>query len=117
MILITGAGGNVGKEVLKQIAQTEVRVRAAFQSVGKATTVPAGVEIVAMDYNQPETVRAALQDVERVFLLGPPTANLLAERECGQWRCHPFAGSPRPEVPRPVDRGFGCSHHHVEHGP
>ncbi|MGB9235858.1 MAG: SDR family oxidoreductase [Terriglobales bacterium] len=78
MILITGAGGNVGKEVLKQIAQTEVRVRAAFQSVGKATTVPAGVEIVAMDYNQPETVRAALQDVERVFLVGPPTANLLA---------------------------------------
>jgi uncharacterized protein YbjT (DUF2867 family) len=36
MILITGASGNVGKEVLKQIAQTGVQVRAAFQSVSKA---------------------------------------------------------------------------------
>ena len=38
MILITGASGNVGKEVLKQVAQAGVRVRAAFQSVGKAAT-------------------------------------------------------------------------------
>jgi hypothetical protein len=37
MILITGASGNVGKEVLKQIAQSGVRVRAAFQSVTKGS--------------------------------------------------------------------------------
>jgi uncharacterized protein YbjT (DUF2867 family) len=36
MILITGASGNVGKEVLKQITQTGMEVRAAFQSVSKA---------------------------------------------------------------------------------
>jgi uncharacterized protein YbjT (DUF2867 family) len=41
MILITGASGNVGKEVLKQIAQTGAQVRAAFQSVSKApATLP-----------------------------------------------------------------------------
>ena len=36
MILVTGASGNVGKEVLKQIVQTEAQVRAAFQSTSKA---------------------------------------------------------------------------------
>lgn len=78
MILITGASGNVGKEVLKQIAQTGAQVRAAFQSASKATAAPSGVEIVAVDYNQPETLRAALKGVDRVFLVGPPTAQLPA---------------------------------------
>lgn len=78
MILITGASGNVGKEVLKQIAETGVAVRAAFQSAGKAASAPSGVEVVTMDYNQPETLRAALRDVDRVFLVGPPTSDLPA---------------------------------------
>ena len=78
MILITGASGNVGKEVLKQITQTGVEVRAAFQSVSKAASAPSGVEIVTVDYNQPETLRTALKAVERVFLVGPPTAQLPA---------------------------------------
>jgi uncharacterized protein YbjT (DUF2867 family) len=76
MILITGAGGNVGKEVLNQIAQTGAKVRAAFQSSGK--TAPQGIEIAIVDYNQPETLHAALKGVERVFLVGPPTAQLPA---------------------------------------
>jgi uncharacterized protein YbjT (DUF2867 family) len=77
MILITGGSGNVGQEVLQQIAKTGRRVRAAFQSAGKAATAPAGVETVTMDYNQPETVRAALRNVERVFLVGPVAPNLV----------------------------------------
>jgi len=77
MILITGASGNVGKEVLKQTAQTGVRLRAAFQSLSKAS-VPSGVEAVMVDYNQPETLREALKGVDRVFLVGPPTAQLPA---------------------------------------
>jgi len=77
MILITGASGNVGREVLRQVAQTGVQVRAAFQSANKAT-VPPGVEIAIVDFNQPETLRAAIRGVERVFLVGPPTAQLPA---------------------------------------
>ena len=75
MILITGASGNVGREVLKQIAQTGAQVRAAFQSAGKAAA-PQGVEIAVVDYNQPETLRNAIKDVSRVFLVGPPTEQL-----------------------------------------
>ena len=78
MILITGASGNVGKEVFKQIAQTGVEVRAAFQSVSKASGIPAGVEIVSLDYNRADTLQIALKGVDRVFLVGPPTAQLTA---------------------------------------
>ena len=78
MILITGASGNVGKEVLKQIAASGAKVRAAFQTVTKAAAAPSGVEIATMDYNQPETIQAALKGVDRVFLVGPPTSNLPA---------------------------------------
>ena len=78
MILITGASGNVGKEVLKQIAATGAKVRAAFQTVSKAAAAPSGVEIVTMDYTQPPTLQAALEGVERVFLVGPPAPNLPA---------------------------------------
>jgi uncharacterized protein YbjT (DUF2867 family) len=76
MILITGASGNVGREVLKQIVETGARVRAAFQSVSKAATAPSGAEIITMDYNQPQTLRAALKGIDKVFLVGPPTPNL-----------------------------------------
>src|SRR6516225_12189478 len=76
MILITGASGNVGKEVLRQITQTGVEVRAAFQSVSKAAGTPSGVEIVTVDYNRAETLQTALKGADRVFLVGPPTAEL-----------------------------------------
>ena len=76
MILITGASGNVGKEVLLQIVQTGARVRAAFQSASKAVGVPSDAEIVTVDFNRPETLQSALKGVDRVFLVGPPTAQL-----------------------------------------
>src|SRR5207302_1157228 len=50
MILVTGASGNVGKEVLKQISQTGIRVRATFQSPSSGASAPSGVEIAIMDY-------------------------------------------------------------------
>ena len=78
MILITGASGNVGKEVLKQVAATGAKVRAAFQTVTKAAASPSGVEIATMDYNKPETLQAALKSIERVFLVAPPMPNLPA---------------------------------------
>jgi uncharacterized protein YbjT (DUF2867 family) len=76
MILITGASGNVGKEVLKKVAKTGHKVRAAYQSPQSAAA-PDGVEVVAVDYNQPETLRKALDGVEKVFLVGPPTQQLV----------------------------------------
>jgi uncharacterized protein YbjT (DUF2867 family) len=76
MILITGASGNVGAEVLRQTLKTGAKVRAAFQSPDKASTAPSGVEIAIMDYNQPETVRQALTGVDRIFLVAPVVPNI-----------------------------------------
>jgi uncharacterized protein YbjT (DUF2867 family) len=76
MILVTGASGNVGREVLGQIVKTGRNVRAAYQSVEKAKMAPAGVEGVVVDFNRSETLRAALEGVERVFLVGPPAETI-----------------------------------------
>lgn len=78
MILITGASGNVGKEVLRQAVAAGAKVRAAFQSAGKAATAPSGVELATVDYNQPRTLHAACKGMDKVFLVGPPAQNLVA---------------------------------------
>ena len=76
MILITGASGNVGREVLRQAVLAGQRVRAAYQVV-KQASVPDGVKAVVVDFNQPQTLQAALAGVEKVFLVGPPTDQLI----------------------------------------
>jgi uncharacterized protein YbjT (DUF2867 family) len=76
MILITGATGNVGSEVLKQAVAAKLNIRATYVSAGKAKEAPATVEIVLMDYTKPATIRAALQGIEKAFLVGPPTPDV-----------------------------------------
>ena len=78
MILITGASGNVGSEVLKQAMASKLKLTAAYQSPEKAQTAPGNVHTVVLDYGKPETIRAALEGVDTLFLVGPPTANLVA---------------------------------------
>ena len=76
MILITGANGNVGHEVLKQALAVGLKIRATFRSPAVAAKAPAGLEGVIMDYRKPETIRTALQGVEKIFLVGPPVREL-----------------------------------------
>jgi uncharacterized protein YbjT (DUF2867 family) len=76
MILITGASGNVGREVVKQALAVGLKIRATFLSPAVAAQAPAGLEGVIMDYAKPETIRAALHGVEKIFLVGPPVRDL-----------------------------------------
>jgi len=78
MILITGASGNVGREVVKQALAVGLEVRATFQSPAVAAKAPAGLDGVIMDYAKPETIRAALHGVEKILLVGPPVRDLPA---------------------------------------
>jgi uncharacterized protein YbjT (DUF2867 family) len=78
MILITGASGNVGREVVKQALAVGLTIRATFQSPDMAAKAPAGLEGVIMDYAKPETIRPALHGVEKIFLVGPPVRDLPA---------------------------------------
>ena len=50
MILITGANGNVGREVVKQALALGLQIRATFQSPATAAQAPAGLEGVIMDF-------------------------------------------------------------------
>ncbi len=68
MILVTGATGNVGAELVRVLAQAGQPVR-ALSRAGRAEGLPPGVSAVAGDLNRPETVRAALDGVTAMFLM------------------------------------------------
>ena len=72
MILVTGAGGTVGSEVLKALVARGAPVRAGYRT--RTPPLPAGVEAVALDYDRPETIRPALEGVETVFLISNTVA-------------------------------------------
>ena len=71
MILVTGAGGNVGRPLLEELITTKVPVRAAHRSAEKSTRArAAGLDAVTLDYGRPETLGPALDGVDALFLLG-----------------------------------------------
>lgn len=72
MILITGASGTIGSEVVKALRARGGRVRAAYRT--RPQNVPADVESVALDYDRPETIRPALEGVQTLFLLSNTVA-------------------------------------------
>ena len=80
MILITGATGNNGAEILKLLTAQTVPVRAMVRDTKHADSLPAGVEIVQGDFDQPNTLRAALDGVERAFLLTNSTEKAEAQQ-------------------------------------
>jgi uncharacterized protein YbjT (DUF2867 family) len=70
MILVTGATGNNGIEIVKRLATLDVRVRAMVRNRDRimAIAIP-NVEIVEGDFDRPQTLLNALAGVERAFLL------------------------------------------------
>ena len=87
MILITGASGNVGREVVKQALAVGLKIRATFHSPAVAAQAPAGLEGVIMDYAKPETIRPALEGVEKIFLIGPRFGNCQHWKRISSGRC------------------------------
>jgi len=69
MILVTGATGNVGREVVDALVSRGEDVRAIVRDRAQAN-VPAGVEAVQGDLELPESLTPSLKDVRAVFLLG-----------------------------------------------
>src|SRR5258708_35827404 len=69
LILVTGATGTVGSEVVKQLAATGQRVRALVRDPKKAAKFPKAVEVVHGDLEKPETLAPAFVGVEKAFVL------------------------------------------------
>lgn len=72
-ILVTGATGNVGAEVVKALAARGAPVRAAALDAVDARRVPPGCEdVVFFDFGDPATYGPAFDRVNRLFLMRPP---------------------------------------------
>ncbi|MDQ2999203.1 MAG: SDR family oxidoreductase [Chloroflexota bacterium] len=72
-ILVTGALGNVGAEVVKLLRQSGRPVHAAgTRPAAIAQRFGSQVEATWLDFEKPESFGAALAGVERMFLMRPP---------------------------------------------
>ena len=72
-ILVIGALGNVGAEVVKHLLNAGVKVRASDMSEEKIKArFGSSVEAVRFDFTDPKTYEATFKGVEKMFLLRPP---------------------------------------------
>jgi uncharacterized protein YbjT (DUF2867 family) len=68
-VLVTGATGSVGSQVVRELQERGVPVRAFVRDVGKAAKMLGdGVELASGDFSEAASVRRALEGVEGLFL-------------------------------------------------
>jgi uncharacterized protein YbjT (DUF2867 family) len=72
MVLVTGANGRTGREVLKLLHSRGTPVRAMVRNDSKAVALPVGTEVVVADLGKPETLPRALKDIDKVYLTSAP---------------------------------------------
>jgi uncharacterized protein YbjT (DUF2867 family) len=81
MILITGATGNNGQELVRQLTALGQPVRALVRNPSEAASLKSpNLELAVGDFEKPDTLDAALRGAEQAFLLTP-----VAERAV-QWQ-------------------------------
>ncbi|MFF7023248.1 NAD(P)H-binding protein [Streptomyces klenkii] len=69
-ILVTGATGNVGRQVVLQLLAGGTAVRALARTPESAG-LPDGVDVVGGDLSEPDTLERALTGISTVFLIWP----------------------------------------------
>lgn len=79
MILVSGATGTNGSEIVRLLSAAGVPVRALVRNRAKAAAIEGpNVEIVEGDFDKPETLEAALQGIDKALML-PPLVNNMVE--------------------------------------
>lgn len=69
MYLVTGATGNVGREVVSELLNAGEKVRVFTRDVTKVAALANRVEVAAGDFTQPETFARAASRVEGIFMM------------------------------------------------
>ena len=107
MILITGATGNNGQELIRQLTAMGQRVRVLIRKPAEAAKLDgSNIEVAVGDFDKPETLEAALQGVEKAFLLTP-----VAERFV-QWQKDFIEAAQRAKIKHLVKfSGMGADSH------
>ncbi|MFL6351801.1 MAG: SDR family oxidoreductase [Bryobacteraceae bacterium] len=72
MILVTGATGTNGRELVDELNKRGVPFRAMLRDLKKRSVLPQGVEVVEGDFAKPQTLARALEGVDHAFLVSPP---------------------------------------------
>jgi uncharacterized protein YbjT (DUF2867 family) len=76
MILVTGATGNVGKELVPQLLETGAGVRVLVRDANRALQFSPRAERVEADLDRPETLRAAMAGVRAVYVIAFQTSQV-----------------------------------------
>src|SRR5438552_17922771 len=71
-ILVTGATGNVGRQVVEQLVKRGASVRALVRDPSKAN-FPAGVDVAQGDMLDVDSLRSAYSGISTLFLLNAVT--------------------------------------------
>ncbi|MFX1535865.1 MAG: SDR family oxidoreductase [Promethearchaeota archaeon] len=72
-ILVTGATGTVGSEVIRSLIKLKIPVRAAVRDISSAKKMFGDeVKYVRFDFGKSETFGEALINIEKLFLVRPP---------------------------------------------
>lgn len=72
LVLVTGATGNVGAEVVRELTRRGTPLRAAVLDGADAEKLPGDVPWKRFAFDDPSTFAEALDQVDRVFLMRPP---------------------------------------------
>ena len=77
MILVTGASGNAGGAVLKQVLKTNRPVKAMYRLPEDAAKAPAGAGAVIADFGDKPSLGPAMEGVDAVYLVCSPVRELV----------------------------------------
>lgn len=71
-ILVTGATGTVGSNLVKELSAKAVALRACVHNKDKAEKIKGpGVEFAEVDYKRKKTIEAAFKGIDKLYLLTP----------------------------------------------
>jgi len=82
-VLVTGASGNIGSCIAPLLAsKTDLVVRALVRNPGRATTLAeCGVETVIGSFENGDSLLAAMDDIDSVILIAPPSPDCISHNE------------------------------------
>jgi uncharacterized protein YbjT (DUF2867 family) len=114
-ILIVGATGNVGTELVKQFAASGKRVKALVRNESKAAGIGHLAEPVFGDLMAPATLESAFKNVERVFVLAPPVGEAEKTMERNAFNAAVAAGVKRIVYLSSYGATFGDDYPYIVH--
>ncbi|OAN67256.1 SDR family oxidoreductase [Sphingomonas sp. TDK1] len=80
MILVSGATGGIGGEVCRLLKENQTPFRALCREEEQVASLrKQGMDAVLGDFDRPETLPAAMQGIDTMFLITPPTPQQVAQ--------------------------------------